>query len=339
MEEHFAAKQVLLTPSCTAALEIAALLCDIKEGDEVILPSYTFVSTANAFALRGANLRFVDIRSDTMNLDENLIEAAITEHTKAIVPVHYAGVACEMDSIAEIAKKHGLYLIEDAAQAANAKYKDAYLGTLSDVGTYSFHETKNFVCGEGGALVINSDEFKERAEIIREKGTNRSKFFRGQVDKYTWVDLGSSFLMSEMQAAFLYPQLMNMEKITEQRKAIFTQYYDGLQPLASQGQLVLPYIPEGCVTNYHMFYILLPDHKSRAALIEHLKSRGIHAVFHYVPLHNSPMAKRMGYKPGILPVTENVSERLLRLPFYNGLTEADIRTVIKEIFSFFSVSL
>lgn len=335
LEKHFSAKQVLLTPSCTAALEIAALLCDIKEGDEVILPSYTFVSTANAFALRGAQLRFVDIRSDTMNLDENLIEEAINENTKAIVPVHYAGLACEMDFIAEIARKHGIYLIEDAAQGVNAKYKNSYLGTLSDIGAYSFHETKNFVCGEGGALIINSSEFKERAEIIREKGTNRSKFLRGQVDKYTWVDLGSSYLLSEIQAAFLYAQLMNMEKITAQRKAIFDQYYDELQPLVTKGELRLPYIPEECITNYHMFYILLADHQIRSALIKHLKGKGIQAEFHYVPLHNSPMAKRMGYSCGTLPVTEDVSKRLLRLPFYNGLSEVDIRAVIKEVFAFF----
>ena len=335
LEKHCSAKQVLLTPSCTAALEISALLCDIKEGDEIILPSYTFVSTANAFALRGARLRFVDIRRDTMNLDENLIELAITERTKAIVPVHYAGVACEMDSITEIAKKHGVYLIEDAAQAVNAKYKNLYLGTLSDIGAYSFHETKNFVCGEGGALIINNSEFMERAEIIREKGTNRSKFIRGQVDKYTWVDLGSSYLLSEIQAAFLYVQLMNMEEITAQRKAIFDQYYDELQPLVSQGELGLPYIPEECTTNYHMFYILLPDQYSRAALIEHLNNKGISAVFHYVPLHNSPMAIRMGCNPGALPVTEDVCKRLLRLPFYNGLTQTEISFVTKEIFSFF----
>ena len=335
LEKHISANQVLLTPSCTAALEIAALLCDLKEGDEVILPSYTFVSTANAFALRGAKLRFIDIRRDTMNLDENLIEEAITEHTKAIVPVHYAGVACEMDRIKEIANKHGVYIIEDAAQGVDAKYKNSYLGTLSDMGTYSFHETKNFVCGEGGALVINNDEFNERAEIIREKGTNRSKFFRGQVDKYTWVDLGSSYLLSEIQAAFLFGQLESMRKITLQRKAIFEQYYDHLQPLVSKGKLELPYIPEKCTTNYHMFYILLPDQKSRTALIKYLKKKGIEAVFHYIPLHNSPMAKQMGYNHETLPVTEEVSNRLLRLPFYNGLTESEINTVTKEILAFF----
>ncbi len=337
LENTFAIQRVLLTTSCTSALEMAAILCNIQPGDEVILPSYTFVSTANAFYLRGAKLVFVDIRPDTLNLDENLIEPAITTRTKAIVPVHYAGVGCEMESINSIARKHGLFVIEDAAQGVNAKYKDSFLGTLGNLGTYSFHETKNFICGEGGALVINNKEFIERAEIIREKGTNRSKFFRGQVDKYTWVDMGSSYVPSDILAAFLYGQLENMEKINRQRKFIYKTYYELLLPLAEHGLLRLPVIPEGCDSNYHMFYLLLKDHDTRMSLIEHLKKQGILAVFHYVPLHTSPIGQTMGYSDGMLPVTEYISERLLRLPFYFELQEMDIRTVVSEIFCFFNI--
>ena len=337
LEQQFSAQKVLLTTSCTAALEMAALLCDLKNGDEVILPSYTFVSTANAFFLRGANLKFIDIRADTLNMDENLLENAITEKTKLIVPVHYAGVACQMDTINEIAKKKGLYVVEDAAQGVNAKYKGSHLGTIGDLGTYSFHETKNYICGEGGALLINNMNFAERAEIIREKGTNRSQFFRGQVDKYTWVDVGSSYLPSDILAAFLYAQLENIDKILEKRKRIYELYNEMLQPLTDRGLLVLPTIPDDCEPNYHMYYVLLHNNETRAALIDQLKQKSILAVFHYVPLHLSPMGQQLGYKRGMLPVTENVSDRVLRLPFYNELEESDIRAVVKEFFSFFSV--
>lgn len=338
MEKAFSARNVLLTTSCTSALEMAAILCDIQQGEEVILPSYTFVSTANAFFMRGARLVFVDIRRDTLNLDETLLEKAITKRTKAIVPVHYAGVACEMDTVKEVASKHGLYVIEDAAQGVNAKYKGVYLGTIGDLGTYSFHETKDFTCGEGGALATNKDGFAERAEIIREKGTNRSQFFRGQIDKYTWVDIGSSYIPSDILAAFLYAQLENMEEITNKRKKIYELYYEALQPLAARDLLVLPTIPDGCESNYHMFYILLRDSKTRIALIDYLKERGILAIFHYVPLHTSPMGEKLGYRRGMLPVTEEISERVLRLPFYYELEEDDAGTVVKEIFSFFSVT-
>ncbi len=337
LENTFAAQRVLLTTSCTSALEMAAILCDIQPGDEIILPSYTFVSTANAFFLRGAKLVFVDIRPDTLNLDEKLIEQAITIRTKAIVPVHYAGVGCEMESINSLARKHGLLVIEDAAQGVNAKYQGSYLGTLGDLGTYSFHETKNFICGEGGALVINNSKFIERAEIIREKGTNRSKFFRGQVDKYTWVDMGSSYVPSDILTAFLYGQLENMATITQKRKSIYKTYYQLLLPLVEHGLLTLPVIPETCESNYHMFYILLKDNNTRMSLIRHLKEHGILAVFHYVPLHTSPIGQAMGYSTGMLPVTEQLSEQLLRLPFYFELQEDDIMTIAREIFTFFNV--
>jgi len=325
LEEQFSAQRVLLTTSCTASLEMAAILCDLGRDDEVIMPSYTFVSTANAFALRKAIPRFVDIRTDTLNLDEKLIEDAINDKTKAIVAVHYAGVSCEMDSIRKIAKKHGLYVIEDAAQGVNAKYKDSYLGTIGDLGTYSFHETKNFICGEGGALVINNDKHYERAEILREKGTNRSQFFRGQVDKYTWVDIGSSYVSSDILAAYLYAQLENMTEITVKREKLYNLYYEALLPLVDRGLLTLPVIPAECESNYHMFYVLLRDNDTRMSLIAHLKENSILAVFH------------MGYKNGMLPVTEDISERLLRLPFYYELEEGDIDTIVKEIFTFFSV--
>ncbi|MGB8276230.1 MAG: dTDP-4-amino-4,6-dideoxygalactose transaminase [Alphaproteobacteria bacterium] len=338
MEERFRARKVFLTTSCTSALEMAALLCEIGPGDEVILPSYTFVSTANAFFLRGAKLVFVDIRPDTLNLDETLLDAAVTERTKAIVPVHYAGVACEMDRIGEIAREYGLYVIEDAAHAVNATYKGTFLGTIGDFGAYSFHETKNFICGEGGALLANTDGFEERAEIIREKGTNRSQFFRGQVDKYTWVGAGSSYVPADILAAFLYAQLENMETITDKRKWIYETYLNLFRPLADRCPLRLPVIPEECGSNYHMFYVILEDQATRTALIEHLKAKGILAVFHYVPLHTSPVGTAMGYRPGMFPVTEDVSDRLLRLPFYYGLEEEDIRTVADEVSAFFGRS-
>jgi dTDP-4-amino-4,6-dideoxygalactose transaminase len=336
IQERFGAGQTLLTTSCTAALEMAAILGNIGEGDEVIMPSYTFVSTANAFAIRGARIRFVDIREDTLNIDETLIEQAITDRTRAIVPVHYAGVSCEMDSILALAKRHDLLVIEDAAQGVNARYKGRYLGTLGDMGTYSFHETKNFICGEGGALVTNNPQFAERAEIVREKGTNRSQFFRGEIDKYTWVDIGSSFLPSDLLAAFLYAQLEHVEDISRQREKIYRQYEEALKPLEDKGLIRLPRIPEDCTTNHHMFYILLQDEPTRAALIHHLREQEIHAVFHYVPLHLSPMGIAMGYDNGQLPFTEGLSERLLRLPFYFELRNDQLARIIEEIRVFFN---
>lgn len=335
LEEKFQAKKVLLTHSCTAALEVAALLCDIQPGDEVILPSFTFVSTANAFCLRGARPVFVDIRPDTLNIDETLIDKAVTKHTKAIVPVHYAGVACEMDTIMAIARQHGLLVVEDAAQGVSSLYRDKYLGTIGDLGTYSFHETKNFISGEGGALVINDERFIERAEVIREKGTNRSKFFRGEVDKYSWVDLGSSYLPSDIVAAFLFAQLENIEIINERRQEIYNYYYNGLLSLEKEGFLRLPYIPQGCQCNNHLFYLLLADERTRDELMEHLKGRDIYPVFHYLPLHLSGMGRSMGYMDGDLPVTESVSARLLRLPCYYELSREEQEMVIEEIGHFF----
>ena len=335
MEEKFGAKKVMLTMSCTAALEMAAILCKIEPYDEVILPSFTFVSTANAFYMRGAKLVFVDIRPDTLNIDETKIEAAITENTKVIVPVHYAGFACEMEKIIKIAILHKLHIIEDAAHGVNAKYKDKFLGTIGDLGAYSFHETKNFICGEGGAIVINNEKFIERAEIIREKGTNRSKFFRGEVDKYTWVDIGSSYLPSDLLAAFLYAQLENMDEINKRRQEIFNYYYETLTPLATNGILRLPVVLPECEGNSHMFYIILKDEDTRNALIYHLKSKGILAVFHYVPLHLSPVSRSMGYKEGQLPITESISSRLLRLPFYYDLKQEEQDKVATCIYDFF----
>lgn len=335
MQDQFSASQVLLTTSCTSALEMAAILCDVKPGDEVVLPSYTFVSTANAFLMRGAQLKFVDIRPDTLNLDESLLEEAITDKTVAIVPVHYAGVACEMDAIMGIAKRCGAYVVEDAAQGVNAKYKGAYLGTIGDIGAYSFHETKNFICGEGGAFVTNNHQFAERAEIIREKGTNRSKFFRGEVDKYTWVDVGSSYLPSDMLAAFLYAQLEHMAEITEKRRLLYEAYYAGLEPLVSRGLLTLPTIPADCEPNFHMFYIIVSDEDTRSALLDFLKKQGVLAVFHYVPLHTSPMGESMSYKRGMLPVTESLSRRLIRLPFFYDLSEDDLQVVVNCIYTFY----
>lgn len=338
MEEKFAAPKVLLTHSCTAALEMAAILCEVGPGDEVILPSFTFVSTANAFYLRGAKLVFVDIRPDTLNIDETKIEEAITEHTKAIVPVHYAGVACEMDRIMDIAHQHGLYVVEDAAQGVNARYKQTFLGTIGDLAAYSFHETKNVICGEGGALVINNEAFLERAEIIREKGTNRSQFFRGEVDKYTWVDIGSSYLPSDLLAAFLYAQLENMEEITKRRNRLFDYYYKALIPLVNDGKLRLPFVSNACQSNNHLFYIILKDEETRNALMDHLRSHKILGVFHYLPLHLSPVGRAMGYQPGQLPVTEMLSGRLLRLPFYYELTPQEQAEVVQAIQDFFDNS-
>lgn len=338
MEKKFDAKKILLTHSCTAALEMAAILCEVGPGDEIILPSFTFVSTANAFYLRGAKLVFVDIRPDTLNIDETRIEDVITERTKVIVPVHYAGVSCEMDTIMDIAHQHHLYIVEDAAQGVNAKYKDTFLGTIGDMAAYSFHETKNFICGEGGAIVINNEKFTERAEIIREKGTNRSKFFRGEVDKYTWVDIGSSYLPSDLLAAFLYAQLENMQEISKRRDKLFDYYYKALIPLVNDGKIRLPFVSSECQSNNHLFYILLEDEATRNALMDHLRSKGILGVFHYLSLHLSPVGKTMGYQQGQLPVTESMSGRLLRLPFYYELQPEEQAEVINAIKDFFRAS-
>lgn len=336
LEEKLGVKKVLLTTSCTSALDMSAILCEVGPGDEVILPSFTFASTANAFYLRGAKLVFVDIRLDTLNIDESKIQDVITEMTKVIVPVHYAGIGCEMDIIMDIAIRHNLYVVEDAAQGVNAKYKEKYLGTIGDIGTYSFHETKNFICGEGGAITINNEKLIERAEIIREKGTNRSKFFRGEVDKYTWMDIGSSYLPSDLLSAFLYAQLENMEKISQRRTEIFNYYHQALMFLENDGFITLPKTSSDCQSNNHLFYIILKDEETRDALMNHLKSKGILAVFHYIPLHLSPVGRVIGYKEGQLPVTESISERLLRLPFYYSLQREEQAVVVNCIKSFFS---
>lgn len=334
LEERFSIDKVLMTPSCTAALEMAAMLCDLGPGDEVILPSFTFVSTANAFVRSGAKPVFVDIRPDTLNLDENLIEAAITPRTKAICPVHYAGVACAMERIMEIAARRHLLVVEDAAQGVHAFYAGRALGGIGHLGTYSFHDTKNYIAGEGGALCINAPEMVERAEIIRDKGTNRSQFFRGEVDKYTWVDVGSSYVPSEISCAFLYGQLEALEAIAERRRALYEGYRHRLQPLEARGLLRLPRIPEDCASNYHMFYIVLHDMRTREALRAYLTQHGIQAVFHYIPLHSSPMGKKFGYHASDLPLTEELSGRLLRLPFYCDLTEAEQVSVVHHISNF-----
>lgn len=326
----------MLTHSCTAALELCAILAGIQEGDEVILPSYSFVSTANAFVLRGARPVFVDIRPDTLNLDESLVESAVTERTKVICPVHYAGIGCEMDVINAVAAKYGLWVIEDAAQGVGSTYRDKALGTFGDMGCLSFHETKNLISGEGGAVILNEETLRERAEIIREKGTNRSKFFRGEVDKYSWVDIGSSYLPSELMAAFLYAQLEHAEEITTTRLTHYRTYYDALQPLADSGYLKLPTVPEYCKHNAHMFYVILKSEEERKDITEHLRARHIHPMFHYVPLHTSPMGRSFGYDEGDLPLTEYISTRLLRLPCYYELAPADIDRVVAGIFSFFA---
>lgn len=336
MEERFKSKKILLTSSGTDALELAALLSDIKEGDEVILPSYTFVSTANAFVLRGAKLVYCDIREDNLNIDEEKIEGLITDKTKAIVPVHYAGVACDMDKIMKIAKKYNLLVIEDAAQGVDAKYKDKYLGTIGDIGCYSFHETKNFSAGEGGAVSVNNPRYLERAEIIREKGTNRSQFFRGEVDKYTWVDIGSSYLLSDINAAVLYHQLENIEKINQKRKEIFESYYNGLMSLQHKKKLRLPIINEYARTNYHMFYIILNTEEERDNLMYYLKKNGIHSVFHYIPLHESKYSKEK-FGSFKLPITENLSRRLLRLPMYYSLEQREVKYILEKIQDYFGV--
>jgi dTDP-4-amino-4,6-dideoxygalactose transaminase len=336
MEKEFDAGRVMLTHSCTAALDICAILSNICAGDEVIMPSFTFVSTANAFVLRGASIRFVDIRSDTLNIDERLIERSVNEKTKVIVPVHYAGVGCEMDTIMDIARRYDLLVVEDAAQGVNAKYKGHYLGTIGHLGAYSFHETKNFICGEGGALIVNDESLQERAEIIREKGTNRKKFFRGEVDKYTWVDIGSSFLPSEIVGAFLYAQLEEAHIITQKRTELHQYYFEQFDLLCKDGLCRRPECPSYCSHNAHLFYLLIDSSpKDRDKLISYLKTRNIHAVFHYVPLHTSPMGLNMGYKKGDLPVTEDLSSRLVRLPCYFEMTREDQDRVIDGVYEFF----
>ena len=336
IEKMTGTKKALLTTSCTDALEMAAILSDIHPGDEVIMPSYTFVSTANAFVLRGAQIVFVDIRPDTMNMDETKIEAAITPKTKVIAPVHYAGVACEMDTINAIAEEHRLLVVEDAAQAVFSTYKGKALGTLGDFGCFSFHETKNYSCGEGGAILVNRDKDIERAEIIREKGTNRSKFFRGEVDKYTWVDIGSSFLPSELNAAYLYAQIEDPTVINDDRQKSWRRYFSALSPLAEQGKIALPYVPPECVHNAHMFYIKAKDLEERTKLSAFLKEHDIGNTFHYIPLHSSDIFSRFS---GEDIYTTKESERLLRLPMYYGLTENDIDYVVSMIYEFYNQTL
>ncbi len=335
LENKTGAAKALLTTSCTDALELAALLLDIQPGDEVILPSFTFCSTADAFALRGAKLVFVDIRPDTMNIDETKIEDAITEKTKAIVPVHYAGVACEMDTIMDIARRHNLAVVEDAAQAVMSEYKGKALGAIGDYGCYSFHETKNYSMGEGGAILIKDPAKIEDAEILREKGTNRSVFLRGQIDKYTWVNYGSSYLPSDMNAAYLWAQLEEADKINNDRLASWQKYYDAFEDLEKKGFVQRPVIPEGCKHNAHMFYLKAKNLEERTALISFLKENGIMAVFHYIPLHSAPAGQKFGVFHGEDKYTTAESDRLLRLPMYYGLTDSDINKVIDTVIRFY----
>lgn len=335
-EEKLECKKALLTTSCTHALEMAAILLDIKESDEVIMPSYTFVSTANAFVLRGAKIVFVDIRPDTLNIDETKIEQAITDRTKAIVPVHYAGVACEMESIMDIAKRHNLFVVEDAAQGMISTYKGKALGTIGHLGAFSFHETKNYTsAGEGGLLIINDEQFIQRAEIIREKGTNRSLFFRGMVDKYSWVDVGSSYLMNDVSAAYLWGNLECADEINQNRLSTWQKYYDGLKSLEDEGLIELPIIPDECVQNAHMFYIKVKDLDTRGNFIEYLKENNIWAVFHYVPLHTAPAGIKFGRFDGVDVCTTSESDRLIRLPIYYGLGSDEIQRVCDVIYNFF----
>jgi len=335
LEKSTGASKVLLTTSCTHALEMAALLCDIKEGDEVIMPSYTFVSTADAFVLRGAKIVFVDVRPDTMNIDENKIEEAITDKTRVIAVVHYAGVACEMDTIMDIAKRHNLLVVEDAAQGMMSTYKGRALGTIGDFGCYSFHETKNYSMGEGGALLIRDPKYIERAEIFREKGTDRSKYYRGQIDKYRWQDFGSSYLPSELNAAYLYAQLEVADEINNKRLSDWNRYYEELTPLSEEGLIELPVVPDGCVHNAHMFYLKCQDMSVRTALIDHLKECDILAVFHYVPLHSAPAGVKFGRFSGEDKYTTKESDRLVRLPMYYSLTDEDQGAVISAVKEFF----
>ena len=334
LEKRLGVPKALVTTSCTHALEMAALLLNIEPGDEVIVPSFTFVSTVNAFVLRGAKPVFVDIRPDTLNLDETKLAALITSRTRAIVPVHYAGVACEMDAMMAIAARHSIAIVEDNAHGLFGKYKGKMLGTFGCLATQSFHETKNITCGEGGALLINQPDFIERAEIIREKGTNRSRFFRGQVDKYSWVDVGSSYLMSDILAAFLYGQLECADQIQTKRRRVWDYYHKNLAEWAGQQGVRTPYVPAECEQTYHMYYLLLPSLETRQALIRHLKQQGILSVFHYLPLHLSEMGRKYGGKSGDCPVTEDLSDRLLRLPFYNELTESDQAVVVEALQAF-----
>lgn len=336
-EAHLGCCKALLTPSCTHALEMAALLIDIRPGDEVIMPSYTFVSTANAFVLRGARIVFVDIRPDTMNIDERCIEAAITSKTKAIAVVHYAGVACEMDSIMALADRYGLFVVEDAAQGVLSTYKGLRLGCIGHLGTYSFHETKNYTSGgEGGLLIVNDERFAERAEILREKGTNRSQFFRGMVDKYSWIEVGSSYLPSELQAAYLWGQLQSVDEIAADRRRSWNYYNEALEPLAERGVLQLPEIPETCRHNAHMFYIKVKDIDERSSLLTFLKEKGVGAVFHYVPLHTSQAGKRWGVFIGEDEYTTRESDRLIRLPLWYRIDEDDLECVVTAISQYFA---
>ena len=336
LEERFHAQKALLTTSGTTALDMAMLLCELKPGDEVILPSYTFSSTATAAVLAGAKLVFVDVRPDTMNIDETKIESAITERTKVIVVMHYAGVACEMDAIMDLARRHGLMVVEDAAQGVMSTYKGRALGTIGDFGCYSFHETKNYSMGEGGALIINNEAYNERAEILREKGTNRSKFFRGQVDKYTWVDFGDSYLPSELNAAYLWAQLEQADAINENRLATWNAYDEAFAPLKAQGKLELPVIPEDCVHNAHMYYLKLKNLQERTAFINYMKENDVHTVFHYVPLHSAPAGLKFGRFAGEDVYTTKESERLVRLPLYYGLAQEDLEKVIRLVYDFFA---
>lgn len=335
LSQQIGCRSALMTHSCTAALEMAAILADVQPGDEVILPSYTFVSTANAFVLRGAVPVFVDIRPDTLNLDESKVEAAITDKTKVIAPVHYAGVSCEMDALSEIAERHNLLIVEDAAQAILSSYKGKPVGSLGHLSAFSFHETKNVVCGEGGALAINHPAFLERAEIIREKGTNRSKFFRGEVDKYTWVDMGSSFLPSDLLCAFLLAQLEQSDCIMQQRMDIWNYYHQAFEVLEQQGKIRRPIIPPHCEHNAHMYYLLTDDLKTRSALLARLKNCGIQATFHYVPLHSAPAGLKHGRTHGTLAVTDDISNRLARLPLGAGMTMMEAKCVAEEVLAFF----
>ena len=335
IEEHFHAKKVLLTSSCSHSLEMAALLLDVQPGDEIIMPSFTFCSTANAFVLRGAVPVFVDIRPDTMNIDETLIESAITSRTKGIAVVHYGGVACEMDTIMDVARRHNLFVVEDAAQGVMSTYKGQALGTIGDIGCYSFHETKNYSMGEGGATLVNRSELVERAEIIREKGTNRSQFLRGQVDKYSWVDIGSSYLPSDLAAAYLYAQLEIADEINDDRLRSWNLYYELLRPLTETGRIEIPSVPEGCKHNAHLFYIKAKDIEERTALIAYLKEQGFIALFHYVPLHSSIAGRKYGRFHGEDRYTTRESERLVRLPMWYGLGEENVRRIVAEVMRFY----
>ena len=331
IQNKFETKMALFVTSCTAALDMSAILIDLESNDEVIMPSYTFVSTANAVILRNAKIVFAEIEPDTLNIDPLDIENKITEKTKAIYPVHYAGISCKMDEIQKIADENNLIIVEDAAQGVNAKYKNKYLGTIGSIGCYSFHETKNYQCGEGGAILINDPEYIERAEIIREKGTNRSKFFRGEIDKYTWIDIGSSYVGSDLLAAYLWAQFQELNAIQKKREEIFNFYYNNLKDLEYQGKLKLPTIPEYASPNYHLFYIICESEKKRNWLLKHLKIKGINAIFHYIPLHNSPMGKKLGYKDGDLPLTEDLSRRLIRLPFHLYLYKKELKYIINTL--------